>query len=154
MSFNFDEALDVKAGDVEKPPVQPQGNYIWAVSKMPTQTTSKNGEWAIIEFPVKAVEAMDDVDPDDLEAFGDVSSAMNRVTFMAPTDPTKTIEVEKMIYRLKRFLLETLRVDGDEDTTMRELIANSVNCQFIATASWRMVEEDTYVDVKNMAPLD
>ena len=153
MSFNFDEALDVKTDSVEKPPTLPQGNYIWKVSKLPTQNTSKSGEWAIIEFPLVCVDATDDVDPDELAAFGDVSSAFNRISFMCPTDPTKQTEVDRMLYNVKQFCENTLRAEGE---TLKELIANSVHCQFIATASWRDSDDgtNTYVDVKSPAPLD
>ena len=149
MSFNFEDALDTKANAVEKPPVMPQGNYLWQVSKPPKQTISKNGEWGIVEFPIKALEAEEDVDPNDLEAFGSLSSAFNRIAFMYPTAEDKGQDREKTLYRLTQFLTNTLAVDCDEEATVREMLANAINCQFYGTAVWRQVDEDTFVDVKN-----
>jgi hypothetical protein len=156
MSFDFNEALDTKANEVEKPAVLPQGNYIWRVSKPPVASTSKSGEWSILEFPLACVSADDDVDPDDLEAFGPLDSTYNRVTFMAPTDPTKEQDVKKTLYRLTKFLQETLRVDCEDDATVKEMLANAMNCQLYATASWTPSDDgtDTYVNLKNLAPLD
>lgn len=151
---NFTDALDTRASDVEKPPVLPQGTYVWTVSKVPTISTSASGDWDIIEFPIRAVSAEGDVDPDDLEAFGSLSSAMNRISFMAPTAPEKSTDRDRTLYRLKMFLLNTLRVDASDNPTMKEMLAMSVNHQFLAQAVWRQVEGETYVDVKNHAPLD
>ncbi len=152
--FNFEDALNTKASDIEKPPVQPMGNYIWGVSKTPTMDTSKSGEWAFIEFPVRGVSAEDDVDPDELAAFGDVSSAMSRVSFVFPTDPAKEADAAKTKYRLKRFLEETLRVDCEEDATLKEMLDASVNCQFYGTVGWKQVNDEIYAEIKHTAPLD
>lgn len=156
--MDFNSALDKKASDIEKPPVQPQGTYVWAVTKVPAISTSKSGEWSIIEFPVKAISAEDDVDPEDLEQFGAVTSAMNRVSFMAPTaeGPEGDAARDKTLYQVKKFCQNTLRVDAEEDATLRELLDASVNCQFLGQAVWRQSDdgEDTYVDLKNRAPMD
>jgi hypothetical protein len=156
--MDFNSALDTKASDVEKPPVMPQGTYIWKVSKVPSLSTSKSGEWSIVEFPIRGVQAEDDVDPDELEEFGGVGSAINRISFMAPTADTPEGEADrkKAMYRIKKFCQETLRVDADDNATLRELLDASVECQFLAQAAWRMSDdgEETYIDVKNYAALD
>jgi len=151
---NFLDALDTKQSDIEEPVTQPQGTYIWSVSKVPTISTSKSGEWTIVEFPILPVSAEDDVDPDELEEFGPLSGAANRISFMAPTDPDKENDVKKALARLKKFLNNTLMVDCDEDATLREMLDAAVNCLFMAQAVWRPVEDDVYIDVKNYAPVD
>lgn len=155
---DFNDALDTKASDVEKPPVLPAGTYIWTVVKVPTISTSKSGEWSIIEFPIKAVSAEDDVDPEELSEYGSLNSALNRVSFMAPTADTEEAasDRKKTLYRVKKFCQNTLRVDADEDASIRQLLDASVNCQFLAQATWRSSDdgEETYVDVKGYAPLD
>ncbi|MBM61942.1 MAG: hypothetical protein CL484_03200 [Acidobacteria bacterium] len=155
---DFASALDTKANDVEKPPVQPQGTYIWTVTKVPSISTSKSGEWSIVEFPIKAVSAEDDVDPEELEEFGSLNGAMNRISFMAPTADTPEAEADrtKALYRIKKFCQNTLRVDAEEDASIRELLDAAVNCQFMAQATWRPSDdgEETYIDVKGYAPVD
>jgi hypothetical protein len=155
--MDFNSALDTRAGDIEKPPVLPQGNYIWTVSKLPTISESNSGEWSIIEFPLKPVSAEDDVDPDDLAEFGDLSGAFGRISFMAPTDPDKEADVKKALYRVKQFCLNVLRVDVDdpEAATLKELLDAAHNCQFYAVNSWRTAESgDIFTDQKSPAPLD
>lgn len=152
--MDFTSALETTANDVEKPLDLPQGTYIWTVTKVPSQNTSQSGEWNIVEFPVKPVSAEDDVDEDDLEAFGPVGSAQSRVSFMFPTDPDRENDFKKTLFRMKKFLQETLAVDCDDNATISEMLANSVNCQFLASCTWRQVDENTYVEVKNYAPLD
>ena len=151
---DFTQMLDTNTDTIEKPPVQPQGGYIWSVSKVPTQSTTKSGEWFIVEFPVQAVAAEEDVDPDELEEFGDVSSARNRVAFMFPTDPDKEADRKKSMYRLKQFLTVTLAIEEESDDTLNMLLARSVHSQFLGQAAWRTDGDDTYVDIKSMAPLD
>lgn len=151
---DFTSMLDTQVDDIEKPPVQPQGTYIWSVSKSPSQETTKSGEWYIVEFPVQAVAAEEDVDPDELEEYGDVSSARNRVSFMFPTDPAKENDRARSMYRLKKFLLETLCVEEESGDTLNTLLSKAINHQFLGTAAWRVDGDDTYVDIKSTAPLD
>jgi len=151
---NFADALDTRNEDVKKPPVLPQGTYIWTVSKVPTISTTNSGEWDIVEFQIRAVSAEADVDTDELDAFGSLNSAINRVSFMSPTDPAKSADRDRALYRLKKFLTDTLRVDVSDNPSLKEMMAQSVNHQFLGQAVWRQVEDETYVDVKNLAPLD
>ena len=152
--IDFAAALDQPANSIEKPPALPQGNYVWSVTKIPTQSQTSSGEWNIVEFTIVPVEATDDVDPEELEAFGSLRSGINRLPFMFPTDPSKEADVKKGLYRLKQFMLKTLKVDLPEDESLRAFMDASVNCQFIGQAVWRMVEGETYVDVKNTVALD
>lgn len=151
---DFSSLLDTKADEIEKPPVLPQGTFIWTVAKVPAQTTSNNGEWDIVEFQIKAVSAEPDVDEDELEEYGDVAGAQSRLAFMFPKDPDKKADVQRSMYRLKNFLQKTLNVDCDDDATVKEMLAASVNCQFLGNVVHRQVEDETYFDVKNTAPLD
>lgn len=151
---NFADALDVDVNDVERPPNLPQGTYIWAVAKVPEISTTKSGEWDVVEFQIKPVSAESDVDPDELEAFGSLASGVNRISFMAPTDPSKEADRKKTLYRIKKFLVDVLRVEGGEGATLKQLMAGCVNHQFLAQAVWRPDGDETYVDVKNYSALD
>jgi len=155
--MDFSSALDTRASDVQKPKVQPQGTYVWTVTKfLISSVKSANGEWDVVEFKVRAVSAEEDVDTDQLDEFGDLKNAMNRISFMFTKASDGENERIMAQNRLKKFLVETLRVDGsdNEDATLKELIAASPNCQFMGRAVWRQVNEDTYVDLKDPMPLD
>ena len=93
---------------------------------------------------------------DDLAAYGSLNSAANSIRFMFSTDPAKSGDVERTAYQLKKFLLDVLRVDGDDNSTIKELLARAVGCEFVAQAHHRVDSErdTTFIDVKNWMPLD
>ena len=155
--MDFSSALDTRVSDVQKPKVQPQGTYIWTVTKFTISTVkSANGEWDVIEFKVRAISAEEDVDADELAEYGDLKNALNRISFMFTKAADGDNERVQTQNRLKKFLVETLRVDGNDnpDATLKELLAASPNCQFMGRAVWRQVGEDTYTDLKDPMPLD
>ena len=152
--MDFASALDTRVEDVKEPVKLPIGTYIWSVVKVPTNTRTKSNEWDIVEFQVRPISAEADVDSDALEAFGNLSRGQNRVSFMFPTAADGDADRESTLSNLTKFLTKTLRVDHDETTTVKEMMAQSVNHQFLAQASWRQVEDKLYVDVKNWAALD
>lgn len=156
--MNFMDALNTKASDIEKPKLMPVGTYVWAVNKPHKESTSKDGKWFTIEVPCvpkMPYDAAEDVNADDLQEFGNLASAVNSIRFMLDTQGGAN-DLEKFQYNLKRFLIDTLRVEGDSDSTLKELLAKSVGAEFIAAAAHRHVPErdETYVDVKNWAPMD
>lgn len=151
--MDFSSALDQVANEIEEPKNLPQGTYIWSVFKIPVVSQSKSGDWDIVEFPIRSVSAEDDVDADEVEEFGNVAGQMGRISFMFPTDPDKKNDHDKSMDRMKKFLLNILQC-GDDQSTIKELMASSVNCQFFAIATHRIVDENVYLDVKNYSPLD
>lgn len=156
--MDFMSALNTKASEIEKPKLMPVGTYLWKVNKPHKESTSKDGKWFSIEVPVVPMapyDAAEDVNADDLQEFGNLSSAVNNIRFMLDTQGGQN-DLEKFQYNLKRFLVDTLRVDGDADATLKELLAKAVGAEFIAQAAHRHVPErdETYVDVKNYAPAD
>ncbi len=157
--MNFMDALNTRVGDVEKPEVLPIGTYVWKVSKAHKESTTNNGEWNIVEIPVVPTEPYadaDDVEADALAAFGDLRAAGNSIRFMFPTEADKENDRKRALFNLKRFLLDTLRVEGDDDSTIKELLGKMIGADFIAQAAHRVdAERDaTFVDVKNWLPRD
>lgn len=154
---NFLDALNTRVGDIEKPSLLPVGTYVWSVHKPHKESTSKDGKWATLEIPCipkMPYDAAEDVDADELASYGDLKAGVNSIRFMLDTQADGKVDAEKFKYNVKRFLLDTLKVDGDEDSTIKELLGKMVGSEFIAQAAHRSVGEDTYCDVKNFAPLD
>ncbi len=156
--MNFLEALNTKATEVEAPLNLPVGTYVWKVAKVHKEGTTNNGEWVFVEIPVVPVspfEDADDVDASELADFGDLRQGTNRISFMAPTDKDKENEQKRTLNNLKRFLLDVLKVEGDEDSTLKELLGRAPGAEFIAQATHRPDAErgTVFVDVKNWMPL-
>jgi len=156
--MNFLDALNTKVSDIEKPARLPVGTYVWAVNKPHKESTSKDGAWSTVEVPCVPkfpYDDAEDVNADELSAFGDLKQGSNSIRFMFPNDPDKENERKQTLYNLRRFLIDTLQVEGDDDSTVKELLAKAVGMEFVAQAAHRHVPErdETYVDVKNWAPM-
>jgi len=157
--MNFLEALNTKVADIEKPALMPIGTYIWAVHKPHKESVSKDGKWSTIEIPCvpkMPYDAAEDVDMDELAEYGDLKAGVNSIRFMLDNTAEGNVAVEKFLWNIRRFLLDTLKLEGDEDTTVKELLGKMVGAEFIAQAAHREDPErgETYCDVKNYAPLD
>lgn len=61
---------NTRTGDVERPPLKPQGHYVGVISgKGETGESTKKGT-LYVTFPVQIAEALEDVDADEIEAAG------------------------------------------------------------------------------------
>ena len=154
---DFMAALDQKEEENEKPVDPPQGTYVWNVNKAPTVSRTKSGEWDIIEFPMAAVSAEDDVDADDLDGYGAVSSIFSRISFLSPTAEDKDNDRKKTLDRIWKFLERTLRVDGLDDMSLKQALDASVAHRCLGQLVWEPRKDspdEINVNLKNYAPLD
>jgi hypothetical protein len=152
--MDFLASLDTKIDEIEKPLDPPVGTYQWQITKVPTRSNSKSGEWAIVEFLIRAIAAEEDVDPDELEEFGSVTGIQSRISFMAPTDPEQANEQAKTRDQIKNFCVNVLQLDDEDNPPLSELMDNSVGAQFLGTLSLRRTDDNVFIDVKRPAPLD
>jgi hypothetical protein len=159
MSANFLDALNAKVSDIERPALLPVGTYVWKINKPHKENQPGQSGWASIDFPcvpVSAYEPAEDIDMDELSAYGSLNNGISSIRFMLDTNADGKVAIEKFQWALRRFCLDTLKVEADEDSTLKELMAKAVGCEFIATASHRQAPgtEDVYCDVRNWAPVD
>lgn len=151
--MNFQDALNTKISDIEKPPLQPHGTYKWVVSKVPTIDES-NPNWGYMDFPLKCLGATEDVDQDGLKAFGNLQNVFQRLRFLF--NRNDDIEFKKTEHRVRRFLEDTLKIDGVADMALKEGLARSVNHQFLAQIVWTPDREDKetiHANIGKFAPL-
>ncbi len=134
MALNFNEVAKKKLEEVERPPLPPQGPYRFAVIKLPEQTTTSDGNWDIVNFPVRGREGLDGVDPDDLQKFGGAEKVINSVRFMF--NKNDQAEFDRTFYNLRRFLENTLKCATPEMSVAEGLNA-SVHQEFIGDISWK-----------------
>jgi hypothetical protein len=157
--MDFNTILNTRAAEIEKPAPQPEGTYIWKVTKNYKQSkiSSAKGEWDVIELPVVAIgvdQDAEDVDADLLAEYGSLNQSSNRVSFMFSTDPSADTERARTADQLKRFLLDTLRVEGGEDSTIKELLAMSPGCEFRAQAKQKTADNgNVNVNLAGYMPL-
>ncbi len=156
--MDFTKALDVKLDDVERPPLPPIGHYVWKVSKQPTFDTVGNGKWDTVDFPMRAVEAREDVDPEELSAVGGVNSINSRIRFMFNKGDDEEAEAAfaRTLFNLKNFLGVHLNMDiaGME---LKQAIDQSVGNQCLADMKHRpdpTNPETIYAEIGRTAPVE
>lgn len=152
MALNFADVANKKVADVERPPLPPVGTYRWSITKLPVVTTSNDGKWDILTIPVRALEAMDDVDMTDYS--GDVTNITNQIKFMFNKE--EEAEFEKSLYRVRTFFEKHVKC-ANEDDTISQALNNSVNQQFLGSIAWQQDKNDPelfYANLSRTAPLD
>lgn len=92
---NFSSILDMPSSEVKFPKL-PVGSYVGIVKGMPRYDKSTKKQTPFVEFQIQLTEAMEDVDPDELEAFGPFAEKTIPLTFY--------YETEGGFNRLKAFL--------------------------------------------------
>lgn len=106
--MNFTDALNRKLEEVERPPNLPVGHYIWQISKVPDIEdfeSSKTGTaFKRITFNLSCVEATDEVDPDELEEYGNPAGALNRKSFLFSLAEEDKAGFDRSMFQLRRFL--------------------------------------------------
>lgn len=152
MAINFADVASKKLEDIERPPLPPVGTYHWRITKLPDQTTSKDGKWDIVNFPVICVGFEDDVDAENYP--GDLMKYIQSVRFMF--DKTDQVAFDNTLNRLKTFLIKHAKA-GDESQALNECINNSINCVFMAAITWNQDKQDADVMHANLgrtAPME
>lgn len=157
--MNFQEALNTKVDEIERPPLLPMGTYRWLVEKHPALDTIANGRFDVCDFILKCVEAKDDVDVEDLQAYienaGDLSGARIRHRFMFNKEDEGNFK--RSMFNLKRFITEHLGVGEEAGMSLKELLAQSVGQQCLGTIKWRPDQNDPeiqYAEIGTTAPVE
>lgn len=130
--LNFMSALDVKAEDVKPVPTPPAGHYVFQVTK--PATINDGEQWQSVRFPCQAVsvfEDANDVDPDDLKAYGKITSIVNDKSFMFDKINGTETDLIRFQNDVKRFCADHLQIEGADKMTLREMLAKAANKRFV-----------------------
>jgi hypothetical protein len=156
----FADIANKKANEVEKPPLPPIGKYVMMVTNDPTVVArnSDKGEFEIVDFKLQGVQALDDVDLDELAKFGGAKGVMVQHSFVFNTDPEEEANFQRTEYNLTRFLVDTLKA-GDDSMSLGQLMGNAKGKQLEVEVGHRPDgrpgrENDIYPDCKKVMPLD
>lgn len=152
MALNFADVAAKKMSEVERPPLPPVGTYRFQITKLPASTTTADGKWDILTIPVRAMEALDDVDMSDYK--GEVTGIVNSVKFMFNTQDDA--EFEKSLYRTRTFFERHVKC-AEENDTIGQALNKSVNQQFLGSIAWTQDKNDPEVfhaNIARTAPLD
>ena len=155
--INFNEVLNMKAGEIEKPPLIPAGTYIAKVHKIPEigEVGGQDNKYKTIDFMFKLLSPMEDVDQEQLEQFGGLNNTFARRRFMFSEDDEAAVKRE--VYNVKRLLLDHLKVSGTDDDKLSQLLNNSINAECLVFMAWRPDKNDKeviYSEIKKTAPIE
>lgn len=150
--FDFDDILDTKVDEIERPPMLPKGTYVAAVKGF--NIDREKADFDIVNFNCVVVrpEAVDD---DDMKAFGGNPAGQPfRISFLY--DKNDEVRRRQTADKQKRFMVEHCAVSG-KGKTNKQLMPETVNAQFLAHVDHRPDKTDpevVYIDVRKTAPLD
>lgn len=151
MAMNFASIANKKIEEVERPPLPPIGTYRWKILKLPEQSKSSDEKWEIVNFAVRAVEALDDVDVDSYP--GKIDGILQSVRFMFNVEDEA--EFEKSLFRLRTFLEKHVKC-ADAEMTIAQALNASVGQEFLGTIAWRQDKQDEetfHANIGKTAPL-
>lgn len=144
--MRFSDSLDRKLEEINRPPNLPLGHYIWQVSKHPSidefDSSKTGGKFERVTFQVTCVSASDDVDADELAAYGNVQGAQNRKTFLFSNSEDDKANFERSMFNLRRFLGHC---GIDEGMALNEAFAASVGQQFLGEITHRPDPNDSEI---------
>ncbi len=152
MALNFADVASKKVADVERPPLPPVGTYRWAITKLPSHVTSGDGKWDILTVPLRALEALDDVDMSDYK--GDVKDIVNSKRFMFNKEDET--EFEKTLYQVRTFFEKHVKC-AQEGDTIGQMLNNSVNQQVLGSITWNQDKNDPelfHANIGRTAPIE
>ena len=152
---NFAAIANKKVADIERPPNMPIGTYLAVVTKIPAQGEVAGGKWETLDFMLRIIKPMEDVDPDALKSFGDVSKRIMQRRFMFSTeDEDKFLASED---KGKGICFKHLMVDESPDMSWSEMLHESVNHQCLVSVKWEPDKNDPeiiYDRIGKTAPVE
>lgn len=118
---NFGSILDRAPTEVERPKPLPVGTYITQLVGLPRQDKSAKKGTEFVEFTHKILEAGEDVDTDDLQAYLTAPDGTKRKLSEVTVKNTFYL-TENSIWRLKDFLKNCGFDVDDEKASLREMV--------------------------------
>lgn len=141
----FADALDRSLETIKRPPPLPIGHYVMRVTKMPDPAEAMQGKdgtpYEKLTINVATVSASDDVDPDELAAYGNVGGVGMRVDFIFNGEDE--MKFEGTLNRLKEFMAKC-GIDADSGA-LGEKLAELPNAQFLGEVKHRFDPNDANV---------
>jgi len=147
--MNFMDALDKVATDVKRPPILPVGTYNWVIKRY---EVVDRDEYEILEFQCSCAGAQEDVDVDDLAAFGRAEGTPQRLSFIfnKGSDGESQKRFAQTEFRLKRFLQDHVGC-WKNGMKLKQALDEAVNGRFGGYVSHRSDRNDPDVQYPELS---
>lgn len=154
---DFTGILNRQSGDVERPKPLPIGQYTWKIKGLPNYDKSSKKGTPYAEFTCVPIQALDTVDPDDLEEALTRKSGKKMLADMV--QKLTFYLTEDALFRLKEFAINDLRVATEEEAeamTLSALIELTPNSEFIGTIKHTPSNDGkgVYANIGDTAPTE
>ena len=117
----FADLAKMKPEDLPTVKLMPIGYYIWQTVGVAEVKASSRGDGTLINFKCKCVRPSDDMDPADLEDFGNPAGQVRTLMFYVPDQPKADEEEAAFnnrqaaaIQRLSKFMTNDLGLEPDQ----------------------------------------
>lgn len=146
-SPNFGAILDTPSQEIERPKPLPQGTYTCVVNGLPRMDKSTKKGTEFVEFNLNILAAGEDVDEDALGEMGGIAGKSTRVTFYL---------TESSVWRLKKFLVDDLGIEEEDDLTLRGMISMAPGRQVLCHVKHTPSDDGTsvFANVASTAPVE
>lgn len=126
----FGSILDKPSTDVERPKPLPPGTYHCVVDGQPRMDKSSKKGTEFVEFSLKPMSALDDVNEDDLQTA--LTSGDGSVKALSEKRIRATYYLtEDALWRLKKFLVNDLQIEEGKKK-IRQMVSEAMNRQVLA----------------------
>lgn len=152
MPLDFKSVAGKMKDEIKRPPLPPHGTMLFQVTKIPKIDTSKDQKWDIVDYAVRGVAPVADIDPDELTKYGGAERVFLNVRFMF--DKENETEFAKSEWRHKQFLEEHLKC-WDDGMSQTQAMNNALNKQFWGTITWKPDSQDPelmFANITKTAP--
>lgn len=151
---NFADILTKAAETTERPPLAPKGTYVFQVTGLPKKTDRRtpNGSFEVIDIPMRGVRPTDDVDSDDLKAYGEPKNIVVRKSFLFNTEDEAAFAQTE--FNLREFFITHLGLDPS--LSYKELMNQCVHKECLGVLDYRPNAENPeilYHELKRTAPI-
>lgn len=148
---DFTSVLDQMPDEIERPKPLPPGSYICLIKDRPVQDKSAQKETPYVEFTLHPIEALETVDPEDLEdALTRANGEKKKLSDMSIR--ARFYDTADAGWRLKKFLLNDCQLENTG--SIGQIIENVVGCQVVAHIKHRSTGEDVFMDLKGTSPVN
>jgi hypothetical protein len=143
---DFREALKTKLEDIKRPPLLPNGTYQVQVKNY--EILDEHQDYQYLDFNLMVLAPYEDtVDPEELQEFGSLP-VPRRHRFLFDKNDEKKFDASK--YRVKRFLLDHLKVPASEDDELGTILEQAPGAACLVTFNRRTDKNDSAVEFENI----
>lgn len=143
---NFEDILNRSVDDIKPPPLLPEGTYLCVVQGLPEQIESSRKKTPGLRFKLQVVQALEDVDPDELQNIegGVIGKILNMDQWVT----------EESLFMLKQFVEHCGALE--EGASLSACIDNVPNSSVLAFVQHDTddTSKRTFAKIKRTAPVN